>query len=331
MRCAFILPRRPNFGADQDYYVGSAYKYSELLKQACEVDVVRADDPHIIERVQACDFAAIRADRFRHYEIPRDLGLPWLAIAHDLAAMRDPHTESARDERALLEGAFGVVFATEPLRVWARERYRLPPTTVIALRPLRRDLDFEPLVKLPGRTLVYAGGIGPMHAVHTPWGYRSNRLIFEAAIRGGWEVHVYPVTSRGGVDEEYAKVGCVVHKPVPERELLRELSQYTAGLQVFWTEGVPPAAVEYVRLAWPNKTWIYHAAGIPTVGVNPGFEAPRIFAGRWGIVLDSWLDLERLAPSDLPALDDDLREREVAERDLLKLRRLLARVTPATH
>lgn len=331
MRCAFILPRRPNFGVDQDYYVGSAYKYSELLKLACEVDIVRADDPALEERVRAADFCAVRADRFRHYEIARDLGRPWLTIAHDLAAMRDPETEAARDERALLTGAFGVVFATEPLRVWAKPRYRLPATTVISLRPLRADLDFEPLVKLPGRTLVYAGGIGPMHAVHTPWGYRSNRLIFEAAIRGGWEVHVYPVTTRGGVDEEYRRAGCVVHKPINERYILRELSQYGAGLQVFWTEGVPRPAVEYVRLAWPNKSWLYQAAGIPTVGTNPGFEAARIYEGRWGIVLDSWLDLERLQPDDLPALDDDLREREVADRDLPKLRRLLARVTPAAH
>lgn len=331
MRCAFILPRRPNFGHDQDYCVGSAYKYSELLRRICEVDIVRADDPELAARVRAADFVAVRADRFRHYEIARDLGAPWLTFAHDLAAMRDPETPAARDERALLEGAFGVVFVTEPLRAWARERYRLPASTVIPLRPLRADLDFEPLLKRPGRTLVYAGGIGPMHAARTPWGYRSNRLIFEAAIGGGWQVHVYPVTSRAGVDDEYRKAGCIVHKPVTERLILRELSQYTAGLQVFWTDGVPRAAVEYARLAWPNKAWLYQAAGIPTVGTNPGFEATRFYEGRWGIVLDSWMDLERLTTADLPALDDSLRAREVADRDLPKLRRLLKRVTPAPH
>ena len=79
----------------------------------------------------------------------------------------------------------------------------------------------------------------------------------------------------------YRRAGCVVHKPINERYILRELSQYGAGLQVFWTEGVPRAAVEYARLAWPNKAWLYQAAGIPTVGTNPGFEATRFYEGRY--------------------------------------------------
>lgn len=324
MRCVFILPGLPSFGADADFYVGSAYKYGELLKRLCTVDVLREGSEDLEERVAAADFCVVRADRYNHYRLPLRLRVPYLAIAHDLATMRDPTCELAGDERELLENATAVLFATKPLQEYAADRYRLPKQqAVIALRPLARDLDFSPLPKITARTLVYAGGLVPTHQSSTAWGYRANLPIFQEAIAGGWEVHLYPTRVRPQVDSEYRAGGCIVHAPVPERHLLAELSQYGAGLQVFNVEGTTQSSDTYARLAWPNKTWLYLAAGIPTVGVNPGFEATRFYNGRWGIVLRSHRELCRLRPCDLPPVSETMRRREVADRDLPLLGKLI--------
>lgn len=341
MRCVFILPGTPAFGADADFYIGSAYKYGQLLKRLCTVDVLRDGSENLEARVAAADFCVVRADRYGHYQTPLRLGVPYLAIAHDLASMRDPECDVSGDECELLENAAAVLFATTPLQEYAAERYRLPkPQAVIGLRPLARDLDFTPLPKLAGRTLVYAGGLVPTHQASTAWGYRANLQVFQSAIAGGWAVHLYPTRVRPQVDSEYSGGGCIMHAPVPERQLLAELSQYTAGLQVFNVDGTTQFSDRYARLAWPNKTWLYLAAGIPTVGVNPGFEATRFYNGRWGIVLRSHRELRRLRERDLPPVSEKTRRREVADRDLPVLGKLLEpfvtprrrrRVTLAPH
>lgn len=330
-RGLFILHPAPAFGEPPDPYVGSAYKLGELLRMVCHLDVTTADDPELPDLLSAADFAVIRGDRFDQYRLAAAAGLPWVAVAHDLATMRDPGSEAAGSEREFLEGAAAVIFVTGPLHEYAAARYRLPPSVVIPLKPLARDLDFEPLPKKGEKSLVYAGGLCLRHQAGTPWGYRANRDIFAAARRAGWDVHLYPSRVRPALAREYAAVGCVVHQPLPERYLLEELSQYTAGLQVFNTTGVPSAALEYARLAWPNKAWLYQAAGIPTVGCNPGFEAARIYEGRWGVVLpfpdeEHW---RALSPEQLPTIDEDVRRAEVIDAYLPELTALMARVTGA--
>jgi hypothetical protein len=229
----------------------------------------------------------------------------------------------------MFESAAAVIFATDPLRDYAAARYRLPPHEVIPLRPLARDLCFTPLRRIP-RTLVYAGGIQRRGAIGTPWGYRVYHDLFAAAIAAGWQMHVYPARLRSNVVAEYTGLGCVVHPTVPERTLPAELSQYSAGLQAFNEGGVAPDALAYARLAWPNKTWLYLAAGIATIGVNAGFESCRIYEGRWGVVVDP----KRFPGPDeveLPVVDEQLRCAETMDADLPRLRALLERVTPATH
>lgn len=330
MRLAYILPARPAFGPRMDHYIGSARKYAEALKLLCEVDVVDADAADLGARIDAADALAVRADRYDHYRLATERGLPYLLIAHDLATMRDPGTEAAFDEREMIQGAAAIVFVTGPLAEFAGERYQLPPHETIPLRPLAADLDFEPLPKRP-QTLVYAGGILGMSKADGPWGYRANVNVFAAAARAGWTVHVYPSRLRSPVQREYANAGCVMHAPVPESCLLRELSQYTAGLQAFNEEGVPDAAYTYARLAWPAKTWLYLAAGIPTIGVNPGFESCRIYDGRWGLVFDDASHLAEIGPDDLPLIPEELRRSETIDADLPRLRRLLDRVTATRH
>jgi hypothetical protein len=333
MHAVFIVAGKPAFGHDIDPYLGAAYRYGELLRQLCPVEVIRADDPRLEAAVAGADLCVVRADRFAHYRLPLAAGVPYLAIAHDLASMRDPKTDAGEIERDLLEHARAIVFATGPLQEYAAARCRLPASEVIPLRPSLADLlDLEPQPKLAERTLVYAGGIVSRRQATTAWGYRAIVDELAACRRCGWQVHVYPTRLRPNVNREYAAVGCVLHNPIPERHMLSELSQYTAGLQVFHTDAVPAPALEYARLAWPNKAWLYQAAGIPTIGLNPGFEAARIFEqGGWGIALDDPEQLRTLAPDDLPEIDAATRHSEVIDADLPRLASLLERVTLAGH
>lgn len=332
MKLAYLMPAAPAFGAPMDYYIGSGRKYAEALGliAGVEVDVFAVDARDRDERLASADAAVVRADRFDHYRLALERGLSYLLIAHDLATMRDPGSEAAFAEREMIERAAAITFVTGPLAEFAAERYQLPPHAVVPLRPLAADLDFDPL---PGRphTLVYAGGVLGMASASGPWGYRANVDTFTAAARCGWTVHVYPSRLRPAVQREYAAAGCVIHAPVPESCLLRELSQYTAGLQVFNEVGVPAAARDYARLAWPAKTWLYLAAGIPTVATNPGYESCRIHGGRWGLVLDDPGGFAHLREGDLPPVDEQLRRREVIDADLPRLAGLLETVTRAAH
>ncbi len=320
------MPAAPAFGRAPNEYIGSAYRHGEILKQLCELRVLAADDRRLPGELHAADFAVVRADRFTQYQLARRAGVPYLVLCNDLATMRDPQSEFAECEREMLEGAAAVIFVTAPLRGYAVRRYALPPHEVIPLRPLARDLRFKPLPKVP-RSLVYAGNVCTSRYLGGPWAYRVNVEIFRAASRAGWQVHVYPSRLRFQVEHEYSAAGCVVHDHLPERELTRELSRYTAGLQVFNTRCVPEAALAYARLAWPNKTWLYQAAGIPTVGCNPGFEACRIYEGRWGIVLHGPEEFAALTEEQLPAIDAKLRASETIDSDLPRFRRLIEAVT----
>lgn len=307
-------------------YFGSSYKIGEALRQVCDLEILRLDHPLLESDLAACDAAVVKADRSPTYALALGLGLPYVLVCHDVATMRDPGYDQPDAEREMLESAAAVIFVTDPLHRYCEERYDLPPHEVVALRPLARDLDFTPLPKLPGKTLVYAGGIVERHLACTPWGYRVYHDIFAAAIAGGWRVYVHPALPRPRAVRELRALGCIVKDSVPESDLPRELSQYTAGLQAYNACGVTPQGLRYASLAWPNKTWLYLSAGIPTIGTNPGWESARIYGGRWGVVLDSLEDFGRIGAEDLPTITSQLRHSETIEQDLPKLRRLLAKV-----
>jgi len=330
MKLALVIPgtRRSAFGrpAPNGMYLGSSYKIGEALRQLCDFEVLRLDHPLLENDLACCDCAVVKADRPSTYALALGLGLPYVLICHDVATMRDPHYDAPDAEQEMIESAAAVIFVTDPLHLYCEDRYQLPPHEVVPLRPLARDLEFEPLPKLPGKTLVYAGGIVERHLSGTPWGYRAYHDIFAAALDAGWKVHVYPALPRPRATSELREMGCDICDPVPEPDLPRELSRYTAGLQAYNTCGVPAEGVRYASLAWPNKTYLYLSAGIPTIGTNPGWESARIYEGRWGICLDSPAGFADLQVGDLPVITRELRYSQTIEHDLPKLRRLLAKV-----
>jgi len=210
----------------------------------------------------------------------------------------------------MVENAACIIFTSEAHREWLAERYTLPPSEVVHLRPLAHQLDFKPLPKLAGQNIVYPGGLTPHKQRDGLYGYRAYHDTFRRLQECGWTVHVYPAYGDPLVGD-FSQMGCVMHRPVPQESLYRELSQYQAGLHGYALTG--PQA--YVKTCMPNKTWEYLAAGIPTFGFNCG-DSGAVFDGRWGHIAKSHRAFASTTKRVLAMeVDDSLRRAEVMDSD----------------
>lgn len=108
--------------------------------------------------------------------------------------------------------------------------------------------------------------------------YRNYLKIFTVLMKAGWNIYIYPV---GKPVKEYEEIGCRYQSFITEgKDFYKALSQYTAGIQGF----APGKGFEYAKTCRPNKIWNYLAAGIPTIGINPG-NGIELFGGKWGYEL----------------------------------------------
>lgn len=293
---------------------GSRYKYLQMFSRVCDVSVSFRVSR---ERFLRYGFAIVKGDKCSDYKHALKARIPYILLQHDTWTIRAGQ-ESA-DERAMIEGAASILFTSEEHVRWMSERYSLPEYRVVHLRPLAADLDFEPLPKLEGKHIVYAGGIATESMKDGMYGYRAYHDIFRTLIDAGWTVHVYPAWNTTDRTEGYEAIGCVVHEPVAQNALYRELSQYTVGFQGYAETG--PQC--YVKGCRPNKLWEYLAAGIPTVGYNTG-DGAAIYAGKWGTVARTLKSLpgaaERASKMEIP---DELRRAEIIDNDLASFRDLV--------
>ena len=168
---------------------------------------------------------------------------------------------------------------------------------VLYLRPSIVDLDFLPLPKLPGKNIVYAGGLldnTQPHDIGGRFSYRCYADIFKKFIEQGWSVHLYAARQRPNI---YTQIGCHYHPRFAEgKELYREMSKYQLGFQGFNDVN---GSFDYAKTCRPNKIWNYLAAGIPTVGINPG-NGIELYEGKWGYELK---DLNKINELDFSSLD----------------------------
>lgn len=289
---------------------GSRHKFVEMIGRACSLELVPS-----LPAVKAHDFAVMLGVQKAEYAACVKSGLPYIFIANDVIGMRFPDRKSL--EREVVLGAASVLANTPDTLAWLREEYGLRGGEVVYLRPLACDLDFEPLPKLPGRNLVYAGGVV---ADDPRYDYRDYRRVFSTLMECGWTVHVYPAWGyRRGLDH-YAQIGCILHESRQQGpELYRHLSQYQAGFQGYATG----KQQHYIEAARPNKLWDYLASGIPTLGLNPG-RGGAIYDGKWGHVAQAVEDIPAVSESVLAMrIPEDVRRREVIDGDLPTFRRLL--------
>jgi len=131
----------------------------------------------------------------------------------------------------------------------------------------------------------------------------------------GWKVHLYPARKR---PELYQKIGCKYYGRKAEgKELYQELSQYTAGLQGFANLN---ESFDYAKTCRPNKIWNYLAAGIPTIGINPG-NGIELYEGKWGYELR---DISKVGELDFTKLNlNEYREAEIIELQQDELKRFV--------
>lgn len=304
----------------------SAYKYYLPLQKALGGEIVgvrgRDDHPALSEKIRAseADVVMVRGDRSSLFVAPLEAGIPYVVCENDVSSWRQG---TIGRERTMLENAAAVVFTSEAHRDHlVADGVRLPISETVWLRPTRASLDFDPLPKLGGKHLVYAGGLLPWNRRTGPYGYRSYHRTFEAFIGAGWQVHLYP--SQESIEaEEYKAIGCHVHDRVPAQDLYREMSQYTAGLHGYSWHGVPRRSLDYALHCMPNKTWEYLAAGIPTITINGGVSARTVVDGGWGVEVGR--DLAGLDLLELPAIDPQVRLSQTIDGDVDRLAALVRR------
>ena len=208
--------------------------------------------------------------------------MPYILCDHDIQSMYRPGESS--DEHKKIKNAKKIIFTSPDHQKYVCDKYSIPKgnTIVVYLRPSKEDLDFESLEKLPGKNLVYIGGLlDNTFPTHTQgrFAYRCYADIFKDIMAQGWNVHLYAARKR---PEIYSKIGCIYHQRFNEgKDLFKELSQYTAGLQGF---GIVNGSFEYAKTCRPNKIWNYLAGNIPTIGINPG-NGIELYEGKWGYEL----------------------------------------------
>lgn len=289
---------------------GSNRKYAEMFGRVDGIDFSWGDVTP--EQMRGYDFAVVAGDRHKQHRLALAAGIPYIVDEHDIHSLRTGRDHDDT-EREMLENAAAIIFTSEAHRDWLAERYDLPPSVVVHLRPYLADLDFRARRKLAGKHIAYAGGVLPRFDADGPYGYRCYHDIFGALMDAGWTVHVYPAY---GHDEstrvEYERLGVVWHERVEERDLPRELSAYRLGLMGYAEAGPQ----EYVKTCRPNKAWAYLSAGIPTLGYNTG-DSGALFDGRWGLIAPSLAEIgetaERAAKMRIP---DELRREQTMDADL---------------
>ena len=298
----------------RQHFVGSHYKYAAAFDQVCDLDLV----PQFPVTPNGYDGAVLVGYQDTDYARLAQSGTPYLFIANDLYGMRW-NTAVAKEKECVLDASY-VMTNTPDTLAWMKENYGVKDGSVVYLRPLAADLDFEPLPKLSGKNIAYAGGL----VVDTPqYSYRDYRQIFTALMKAGWTVHCYPGWGHTSVAPTYAAIGCIMHDPVSEgKELYRELSQYQASFQGY----AYGDQQHYINAACPNKYWLGLAAGIPTLGYNPGKNAYNIYEGKWGYIAKTLDNLPEISEKVLAMeIDPAVRAAEVIDGDLEELRDILTK------
>jgi glycosyltransferase involved in cell wall biosynthesis len=271
-------------------------------------------EPDLVHSHNLPDVLTVRANELVAERIPV------VHDVHDLQSLRrtayedgfpEPADLGELERRSLEESAAVVTVSPELMDVLDR-RYSLPERTLVVPNfALGRDLPRG----LPSREhrpaglprLVYQG------TVSTNGGHYDLRGIFQALVRGGLVVDVYP----NRVVDEYHELagrldGLTVHEPRPPVELLRRLQRYDFGWAGFNAELNRP----HLDTALPNKLFEYLACGLPVLAL-PHRAIRRLLDERGlGIVVAHPRDIvPELGRHDLAAL----RRRVAAAKDRLTI------------
>lgn len=313
MKLAIIL------NSTDSVLMASRYKYTKLLRDIYGKNIQTFNEHNFIRaKVFNPDYYVVFGSFRKTFKLPLLHKKPYILCDHDIQSLYRPN--EAHDERIKIINAKKIIFTSPDHRdyICNKYKYAVEKTFVLYLRPSIEDINFEPLPKLSGKNLVYIGGLlddsFPNHS-QGMFAYRCYADIFKAIINQGWNVHLYPARKRPGI---YANIGCTYHKKIDEgKELFRELSQYSAGLQGF---GIVDKSFEYAKTCRPNKIWNYLAAGIPTIGINPG-NGIELYNNKWGYELT---DINKINDLELSSLNiAKHRTEEIIEKQASELKEFI--------
>jgi len=299
--------------------IASRYKYTKLLRYIYGEDMQIFDEREFQKaKIWKPDYCIVFGSFRNTFKLPLQQGIPYILCDHDIISLY--RSGEKHNEFRKIRGAKKIIFTSPDHQLYIIKQYGIPAdkTMVLYLRHSKDDIDFEPMKKIPGKNLVYIGGLlDNSFANHMDgkFSYRCYTDIFKTIISNGWNVHLYAARKR---PEIYTKIGCIYHPRFEEgKDLFRELSQYTAGLQGFANNN---ASFNYAKTCRPNKIWNYLAAGIPTIGINPG-NGINIYERKWGCELKN---LDEINSLDFSNLDlNRYRQMEIIENQAEELKRFI--------
>jgi len=316
------------------WYEGTSYKNIVFMQDNFGGEIIKDDIHGVIKSIEKKkpDLMVVRGDAKIDYKIPMNRNIPYILIENDVNSLRRGSNKHAEmQDREKIENASAVIFTSEEHAEYyekMKKKYgwKMPYYEVIYTRPLKKDLDFDPIEKLEGLNLVYAGGvIANWNKADSIYGYRCYHKIFGKFIEAGWKVHIYSASYNNNKLREYRELGCITYNNMPYKKLLQEMSRYTAGLHSYNKINVSNITYDYTQTCRPNKLWDYLAAGIPTIGYQGG-NGMKIYDGKWGIVIDD-LEMETLnkIPERLKKLRITKRMRygNVMDKDIEVFRRVI--------
>lgn len=299
--------------------IASRYKYITLLKKLYGSDMEVIDESRFNSvKVFKPDFVIVFGSFRNTFRLPLSRGIPYVLCDHDIVSLYKP--KSDHDEAKKIRNAKKIIFTSPDHQQYIITRYNYPAdqTMVLYLRPSIDDLNFQPLPKLPGKNIVYIGGLldRSLHVNLTGlFGYRCYEDIFTDFMQAGWKVHLYAIRKRPDI---YRRIGCIYHPKFNEgKDLFHQLSQFQVGLQGF---NYIDSSWSYAKTCRPNKIWNYLAAGIPTVGINPG-NGIDLYQNKWGYELKNAADINQL---DFTQLDlHQYRSKEIIESQATELQQFI--------
>lgn len=291
---------------------GSQYKYFKLFGKIHETMWLPCDTD--------CDYdiAVVPGDGHTEYKFPLAKGKPYILSQHDiLSTISKSNKKRHNADAAAIKNAKGIMFTSEEHQITVNPNQ---PSIVVHLRPSIDDIVYPSSKKLPGKNMVYVGGIN--NSKGGMYGYRYYLPQFKSIIRRGWNVHLYRARQDDHELKPYKMIGCVIHGRVPMNELYKEISCYTAGFQCYNDVGTNKLSLKYAMTCRPNKLWEYLAAGIPTIGYIGG-NGTKLYDGKWGTVLKN---LGEINDAKLPVITREMQEEQTIEHDIPRVKEFIEMV-----
>lgn len=219
--------------------------------------------------------------------IEASLSVPVVYDQHDFMSFK--HKLSRKDKRAekiCNEEADGTVYITDSYKNEVAQYYSLLQNSINFANyfPAESSLhpdDFLPkLSEKDGRLhLVYIGRISEHRHDHRNIIKTLKELYREEII-----IHLYP--SKNKKYNKYRKLkNVMLHKKLPYKKLIQEISQYDYGMTVF--NNNVASKLPHIRFAFGNKSYDYICAGIPIL-VQKCLDEVRDFtlSNNFGYILE---------------------------------------------